>query len=366
MKNFFKFLISLTLFIFAISPASNGLAAFAGIPNVAAATVLVMGVLLIAVFQKKRNTNTFIHACGVEKEMWVDYIIKRFWKDNSFLQYAYNDDQYVLAGKVVHIPQPGAKPLVIKNRNSFPAAAVRRTDGDITYALDEYSTDPTHVQNAETIEPSYNKLDDVYGDHLAAITELVADDMLLKWATGLPAGSFLKTTGAAAAATLPGATGNRNVAVHKDIRAINLFFNTKNVTKTDRYGLLEENMADQIFDSLSDTQYRTFTEYADATTGVLGKLYGFNLMTRSSIAVAKADNTVAALGAGVLATDSQASIFWQKNSVTRALGEVKVFDDTDNPLYYGDIISSLLRAGGRRRRSDDLGVALLVPATPAG
>jgi hypothetical protein len=57
-------------------------------------------------------------AYGIVLETWANYIIERFWKDNPFLKAAYDDSQYVVAGRIVHIPQPGSKPAVVKNRSS--------------------------------------------------------------------------------------------------------------------------------------------------------------------------------------------------------------------------------------------------------
>lgn len=363
MKRFLKSLLAIIGFILMISPATNAMAAKLDVSNTT--TTIVTAAFHGVVSKVAPAPTTTIYKNGVEVEIWVDYIIKRLWKDNQFLQYAFSDDDKVLAGKIVHIPQPGSKPSVVKNRSSFPAAAVRRTDTDITYTLDEYTTDPTHIQDAEKVELSYNKIDSVYGDHAGVITETAGDDIIIKWLTGIAAPNIVKTTGASVATTLPGTTGNRKAATHKDVRAMNLLFNTQNIAKEDRYALIEENMADQIFESLSETQYRVFTEYADATTGVLGKLYGFKIMTRSSVAVASNADAIRALGASVVATDSAVSLFWQKNSVARALGEVKFFENTNDPQYYGDVYSALLRMGGRRRRSDGFGVAALIQDTPA-
>ena len=79
--------------------------------------------------------------------------------------------------------------------------------------------------------------------------------MLYKWAGGIPNGSIMFTTGGPTAITadptLIGSAGNVLSAFHKDIRKINLCAEPAKCAKNlDRYGLLDENMADQIFDSL--------------------------------------------------------------------------------------------------------------------
>ncbi|WP_459926508.1 hypothetical protein [Flavobacterium covae] len=68
-------------------------------------------------------------------------------------------------------------------------------------------------------------------------------------------------------------------------------------------------------------------------------------------------------GEALGATDNLASLFWHKNSVTKSVGDTKLFQDFDNPLYYGDIHSGLVKMGGRCRREDWKGIALVVQSS---
>src|SRR3546814_5806807 len=67
---------------------------------------------------------------AIQKEIWENDIVEGLWGDNQFLQKAYNDDESVLQGKVVHIPQAGTAPDVEKNRSSLLASVTKRTDVD--------------------------------------------------------------------------------------------------------------------------------------------------------------------------------------------------------------------------------------------
>ncbi|GGH02779.1 hypothetical protein [Pedobacter zeae] len=350
MRRFKAFLLPLIGFLLAIMPLSTALKE----APAALQIVAVLGIAGALAFSKTYAPGAY--TAGVAKEVWQDYIVERFWKDNVFLKFFRDAGKHVLVGKVVHIPNPGAKPAVVKNRSEFPATAVRRTDTDITYSLDEYSVDPTHVHNLDKIEPSYDALDEAYGDQMGSLNDVVADDMIIKVLSAIPAGNIIRTSGAAIAAYLAGQTGNRKGAVHGDVLRIRTAMSKQGVPDRDRYALLDEDMYAQIFASLSDTQANAFNQFANTETGVLGKLYGFLIMTRASVAAASSADVIRALGAAVQATDNAVSLFWQKDCVEFALGEVKVFDDTDNPLYYGDLVSSAQRAGGRRRREDNAGV----------
>jgi hypothetical protein len=304
---------------------------------------------------------------AVQSEFWTDYLIDRLYKDNKFLEAAYSDDKYVINGKrgsVVHINNPGSRPVIVKNRSAFPATAVQRADNDITYVLDKYTSDPTHITAADQMEISYPKIESVFGDHAGTLVETIADDMIIKWMTSLPAGMFINTTGAASAANIvTGQTGTRKVMVAADLKNAQRLLNLQNVPKTDRYALLESNMLDELTESLNINAARDFSEAYDAKTGVVGQLYGFKVMERSNVAIGVVTtNAVKALGAAVAGTDNVMSLVWQKDSVARAIGDRKFFESKDDPLYYGDIYSALIRAGGRRRRADDLGVIGIVKA----
>lgn len=308
---------------------------------------------------------------GVVLETWANYIIERFWKDNAFLKFAYDDSQYVVAGRIIHIPQPGSKPNVVKNRNVFPGTAVRRADTDIVYALDEYTTDPTHIPNIDAIHLSYNKQDSVLGDHMQVMDETVAEDMLIKWGSNA---SIVRTTGAqiinGVASQLQvgpsGAqAGNRYAFTHRDLKGLMTTFNVNNVPKDDRYVLIDDNMFDAFYDTLGETNARDFSRFMDAQNGVIGRLHTFNIMTRSSVLATSNADAIKAMGSALAATDNLCSIAWQKNSVAFAIGDKKLFQRINDPLYYGDVHSALLMAGGRVRRADGLGVYIIAQGVPA-
>src|SRR5256885_16383883 len=72
---------------------------------------------------------------AIQKEIWTKYIAENLFKDNEFLNYAFNADQYVLEGKVVHIPNAGVTANIVKNRTVLPATVIQRADIDITFRL---------------------------------------------------------------------------------------------------------------------------------------------------------------------------------------------------------------------------------------
>lgn len=357
MKRFLHFVVYLVAFM-ALLP----------IPEHAPTEVLAVGIPFMAalcVFGESFVKVPMIgFRAGIDMEVWKKYIIEKLRKTNEFIFLSKDDSGFVLGGAVVHIPQAGVAPVVVKNRSAYPATAVRRTDTDITYALDTYSTDPTHIPWADLQTISYDKLDSVLGNHTSELSEIIADDLLIKWGPGA-GGNFVRTTGGAAAGTVVGVggqTGTRLGAHEKDVQKLMIKMNQSNVPKKGRKLMFDDNMYEFFYDSLSASQMNAFNQFADNKEGTVGRLHGFDISTRSSVLAYNSSDVVKALGSAIAATDQYASLAWHPNFVCRAIGEMKPFQDKDNPLYYGDLYSMIARMGGRKERTDGAGIWALVQA----
>ena len=298
---------------------------------------------------------------AVQKEIWQRTIIEGLFADENFMSKAVNDDMYVNEGKKVHIPNAGAPSGVVLDRDSLPATVYKRTDLDVDYTLHELSTNPILIPYADMVELSYNKRNSVIDQDRKELIFKAAEAMLANW---LPAAANrVQTTGQAVAAWTPSATGLRKKITPADVAALQLRMNADNVPQTDRYLLLDANMYQQLLDGMTQTQAIGFFQAADVKRGVMGMLYGFEVMVRSTVYRFAADGTLKAYGADGAATDLAGGLAWQRDSVSRALGEVKMFDQIDNPLYYGDVYSFLVRVGGAIRRYDKKGVYAIVTDT---
>lgn len=300
---------------------------------------------------------------AIQQEFWVNYIIENLFKDNMFITKCFDESDSVLSGSVVHIPQGGAKPTVVKNRSSFPATVVQRTDTDITYTLDVYTTDPTLITDAETKEISYQKVDSVLSEHMSGLNESIADQILYKWAP-TAAGQIITMTGSAVATALaPGATGTRTKFLKEDLKKAQQNMNKANIAKEDRYALFPTDVLAQLLDD-ADLIKRDGVNgnETDLKNGIVLKLYGFNIMERSDTTVYTTGNVPKAPGAATATTDMCAVICWQKNAVAKALGTTKFFETVGAAEFYGDVYSAQVKMGGRKRRTGGEGVVAIVQA----
>lgn len=295
---------------------------------------------------------------AVQREIWMTTIVEGLFADNSFLSKAINADGFVNQGKTVHIPNAGAPSGVKKNRTNLPADVKVRTDKDLTFVLDEYTTDPIRIPHADTVELSYNKRESVIRGDRSKLIEEVSNAILYSWAPGVT--HSIKTTGDAVDAHTTGATGQRKALTKQDVKAVMVKFNKQNIPQDGRYLILDADMHAQLLDSLTEKEETAFHALADVKNGVIGKLYSFNVMMRSTAlrytdaGVAKEPTTDGA------ATDNGAALAWHQDSVCRALGEVVVFDNPGDATYYSDILSFLVRCGGRPMRDGVEGLVAIV------
>lgn len=300
---------------------------------------------------------------AIQREIWARTIVEGLFADNSFASKSVDDSEHVNEGKRVHIPNAGAPPDVKKNRSTVPASASKRTDVDVDYELDEFTTDPIVIPHAETVELSYNKRNSVVKQSKNKLIDDAAQSLLYSWEPGME--QCISTSGAAEPAYTDKATGNRKAVTKKDIRKLMTKFDRDNVPEAGRYLLLDATMYAHLLDSMTETESIGFFNAADVKKGVIGELYGFKVMKRSQVLRYKSDGTLSEFDKEGTATDNAAALAWHEDSVSRALGEVEVFDKTRDPLYYGDLYSFLVRCGGAKRRSDKKGVYLLVQSAVA-
>lgn len=306
---------------------------------------------------------------ALQKEIWQSDIVNNLYKDNQFAMRAVNADQFVLAGKVVHIPVAGTPAQVKKNLTSFPQTAVNRADSELTYALDTYYSLPRQIQDIEKYELSYDKRQSVAGEDQKKLIDDAMGGLLYRWAPA--AANVIETAGADSALyRIDGtATGTRKLFTKAAFPTIRQKLSKANLLGGRVTALLTSEHYNQFFESLSDAEKTNFNNVANLKEGTAGRYMGIDIIERSTALRYRKVSTVwtvvdeqdDAFAAGT--GDSAASLVWVDSCVERAKGDVSVFDDSGNPLYYGDVFSASMRLGGRIRRAS--GVYAIVEAIGA-
>ena len=306
---------------------------------------------------------------AIQKEIWQKDIVKNLYKDNEFAKFAVNGDSYVLGGAVVHIPYAGAPAVIKKNLTSFPQTAVNRTDTEATYALDIYYALPRQIQKLEEYQLSYDKRMSVVGEDIQQLTQTAMEGLLYRWAP--VTANIIETVGADSALDLidATATGTRKLFTKATFTGIIKKMRKANLGNTNIQCLMTTEHYHQFFESLSEGEKTNFHNVADLKEGAIGKFMGINIFMRSTVlryrkiatvwTVVDEQDVAFAAGTG----DSAATLFWSDIAVERAKGDINVFEDNGNPLYYGDVFSANMFLGGRKRRNE--GVYAVVEAIGA-
>ncbi len=296
---------------------------------------------------------------AVNKELWKPEIVEKLFADNAFLKFATNADEYVVGGRVVHIPQSGAAGGFTKNPTTYPLPVVQRADTDVVYALDQYSSNVDFITDIDKKELSYNKRQSVLSERTQEMMEAAGSNMIFKWADAVPAANRILTSSSTnRPATAIGATGNRKMIAVADIIAAKALLDKQNVPKKDRILLLPTDWMNDL--TAIDEVKNYFQTIMNLKTGEMPEFYGFKIFDRSYVMRLSTADAFKLPEAASATTDNDAAIFYQVGAVERALGNVEMFDNPDRAEYQGDLISFLLRLGGRRRRVDEKGVGLIV------
>lgn len=328
-------------------------------------SMLMFGAQLLERFAPSESRH--VTAYAITREWWVNYIMENLFPKNSFMDRCFDDGDDVVGGKTVHISQAGSHPNVTKNRAVFPAVVTERVDTDANYDLDEYSTDPIRIRNAEQAELSYDRTASVMMTSMEQLRTALANDLAWKWAASLAA-NIVRTTGADSAENLVNATatGTRKILTLADVRKARKILNKQNVAYEGRVLLLDSNMLDELM-SDSALLTRDNAQEVDLKAGTLVRLYGFEVMERSLVTTYNNAGTPVKKdpAAAEAASDNAGALAYGPSYVSRALGDIEPFEDLRSPTHYGDVYSFLVRCGGRQRRGDGKGVVSIVQTVGA-
>ena len=293
---------------------------------------------------------------------WLKQVAEDIFKDNEFLQFALNWDEYVQDGvKTVTIPQSGTGSTVVRNRSSFPATVSERSDSDITYDMNDYTTDPRRVRSLLQKQYSYDYRASVIRQDTAKAKEMIAEDILYAWRAEVTK-RILKTTGSAVAASVNStATGNRKSFTFADLMRVDKAMNDDNIPKSGRIAVISSQAKLDLLNDPAVKGTQIFQQLADYKEGTISRVMTFDLMVRSTALTYNATGTAAKLSdAAQATTDCDAALFWHPNFVGRSMGNNQVFFNAGQATHYGDILSMELQAGGSKYYSDGRGVIALV------
>lgn len=303
----------------------------------------------------------------IQKSIWETDIQEGLYASNAFLKTFSKADKENISGRVVHIPQAGEGGNVEKNRSVLPAVVKQRTDTIVSYQINEFTSDPILIKNADTVELSYDKrASALYNDQMK-LNKNVAEDVLLSIvktplgiSTDLPATSILGTEGAAVKSAVTAGLV-KSYTIDDLQRAQNFFIDQDIWHEGQMFALLTSSAWSQMFPASSPVTatYMASVTEEERRSGILAKAYGFNIMLRSRVYTLAESGSFKPSDAVKTGTDVEGVLFYNGSQVEFAEGDIEFFGNMGKAEYYGDVYSFLVRAGARAKREKFEGLMVL-------
>lgn len=253
----------------------------------------------------------------------------------------------------------GAPPNSVRDRQVYPKPVVQRDDDSHQYVLTHISNDANRIGNFEEFIVSYNKRQSLLRNHYEKINKETAEILMDVW---FPNGTdnIVRTSSTVNRGPSAGQTGNRKKFSKDDFIAIAERFNRMDAPQQGRRALLP---AEFLSDLLSIDGFVEADKIgkANLVEGTIGRLLGFDIYMRSSVAKYTNDGTPVykPFGSANANSDNLAALFWYEGWVNRALASPNVMVEENKPAYDGSILSIESWAGGKIRK-DKKGVIALV------
>lgn len=300
---------------------------------------------------------------AVQTEVWVRDIKEvLFAKNNEFLRASVSHDAFVV-NKTVHVPQAGSLPGATKNRTTFPAPIIDRSDTTLDYDLDSFSVDPVRIGRIDEVQISYQKRQSIMKQHFNILMDIIAKEGIFNWASDTGANQ-VRTTGSTSTLNLPpSATGSRKKLKLENLATLAQVMDDQDVPDEGRWLMLPSKMYYEIF-TIQDLIRDDIIAEKSLPTASLKKVLNFNIMKRSSNTVVIYDNTGTpqrkAVGAAAANDDNFGAIAWHVDFVATALGNIEVFANEKDAPNYGTVISADVLTKTTKLRSDEAGIVTLI------
>lgn len=334
-----------------------------GIPVDGSTPYLIGGLVFAGGFAITGTQGAFM--AGIQKEVWQDVAKQNLFFEHEWISKSNDASQYVLDGAVVHIPQGRSKPGAVRNRTRYPIPAVINNDKDVSYVLDEYSTDSDVITNAQKIELAADQLTTVINNHMGVLRLNIAKWMAYRWSATKTA-NLVKSSGSNFTDHPHGLTGNRKRLTVADFKAAKeklqnqlkkRVINAHCIITTKDLQYL---MTDTLFDD--DKAFASNGIKFD-TNGNLESIHGITIHIDEDEVLPKYDSSDAIKAPEsvvAVSTDNSSVPIWVPGEVQRAIGSIKYFESLDDTDFQGDVYNALVRAGGRNERTDQEGVVMIL------
>lgn len=264
----------------------------------------------------------------LNKEVWVNQLMEKFYPDSSFLNYV-KDFSGLVDNNAINLAEAGVDPKVLINNNTYPIKVVQRVDTPIRIELDLFETENTLVRRPEVIEYSYDQLESVLMGHRNILRSRTAEKAAHAFA---PKENTVFTP--IIGSTGESFSGRKRLSI-EDILLLKERFDDGNVPFEERFLILNpKHLSDLI---LFDV--KSFKDLTDVVDGQPKRLAGFSILQTSITPKYNADTLKKVdFDAQEADTDTFCSFAFQSQEVMKADGEVFMYINENDPEERGTIV----------------------------
>lgn len=297
---------------------------------------------------------------ALPQEVWVQDIVETLFDGQPHIQRSVDHSEFV-GNNVVHVPNESGVPGVEKSRASIPATVQEISEKDLTYNLDAFTTDPIYIRAADELEVSYNKRASQTRRMRMELNSRIGLEASHDWATDTSSRKFTTSGSSGSFAQAPGATGTRKAITLTELQKVARLFRNDKIPQRDWYAMFPASLYYQLFD-IDQLKDQAFIGQNTLPEGIIPGVFGFNFIIKADAEMPVYDSSqnLKSIGSASATGDNLAVICWQQDSVSRALGDINVYERENDPTFYGHILSAELFYGGRVIRDDEAGTAAIV------
>lgn len=265
----------------------------------------------------------------LNKQIWTDQIMKGFYPQPSFLNYARNFSE-LADNDVINMADAGFDPDVLINNTTYPIVIKQRTDTPLSFELDLFETENTLVRNPEAVELAYDKMESVLYGHRMSLQNKTALKAAHAFAPNQDSQftPIVKTTGD------DNGEGFKRVKV-EDILKLKRKFDLMDIPVDKRFLVLDPRHTEDLI--LFDL--KAFKDITDFVNGVPKRFAGFNVLEFTKNPVY--DNTTGIkkpFSAIATANDVFSSFAFSGDEVMKADGTMNMYERLNDPELRGTIV----------------------------
>ena len=300
---------------------------------------------------------------SVFNEFFSAELVDQLFRDNKFMDYFTNHSEF-LSSKTVHLSNYNNDPTIYVDDQpigggavyDYGFAAATTTEVDLTYQISSYKFEPIRCTDFDEMLTKYSKFQAITKNSLNKLSQVVGDSLLEK--VGGSAGiEVIDTTGADGTGNSIFGENKKKVS-YADFLALAKAFDKSNI-KGERFILMPADMYWELLDSDNDA-VRNALNYGTATLpeGVVNKIAGINIMTRSEVICTDGSGVVKPL-VDAATGDAHASLAWVTESVSAAWSSPTIYSNSGVAQLYGNVVSGEIAMGASKSRSDAKGIIIL-------